>query len=626
MSAPSPAPTAMPRKGTKNIIPNSMPQNIPQVAPPPTAWWLVITRSLPSRLRRIAATASGWITRSCSSRPTSSMAANAVVSSGYPMAIRSAMQHLPQAGPPLFGRPWTASWNRAASPAASSRWDESPHVRAASAVPPSHDSSTSGDDQGQPRSDPTDRISSCDTATDGDERVTRMQEPGLTERERTELERLRVEVATLRSQVQPGGGGAGRPAARAGGRGRWRTVVASLLIVVACVLAPLSVVAVWTRNQVTNTDRYVATVTPLASDPAIQKAIADKITAQVFTYIDIRGLTTQAAEALAQRGNLPPRLADQLQAFAVPIANGVQSFTRDQVGKVVASDAFTNAWIQANRTAHAELVKALTGEGGGAVTVENDTVSVNLAAFIQTVKQRLVDAGFSVAARIPAVDASFVLFQSDDIPRARSAFNLLNTLGIWLPILALVLLAVGVYVARDHRRALVGAGIGVAAGMVALALALAVFRALYLDAVPASVLPHDAAAVAYDTIVRFLRLGLRTILVLALVVTAGAFLTGTSATATRTRQGMAGAIGWLAGGAERAGLRTGPVGTWAGANKQALRVAAVAAAALALVFWGRPTGKVVLGLTLALLAALAIIEFLARPAPPIEPTKEPLVQ
>jgi hypothetical protein len=36
--------------------------------------------------------------------------------------------------------------------------------------------------------------------------------------------------------------------------------------------------------------------------------------------------------------------------------------------------------------------------------------------------------------------------------------------------------------------------------------------------------------------------------------------------------------------------------------------------ALALVFWGRPTGKVVLGLTLALLVTLAIIEFPARPA------------
>jgi hypothetical protein len=432
--------------------------------------------------------------------------------------------------------------------------------------------------------------------------------------ERAELERLRSEVATLRAQAQGRGAQAGRPAADAVTRRRWRTIVASLLIVVACVLAPLSVVAVWTRNQVTNTDRYIATVSPLASDPAIQAAIADQITAQVFRYIDVQGLTTQAVEALGAQG-LRPELADRLQAFAVPIANGVQSFTRSQVAKVVESDAFADAWVQANRVAHAELVAALTGEGGGAVTVENDTVSLNLAAFIQTVKARLVDAGFSVAARIPEVNASFVLFQSEDITRARAGFNLLNTLGIWLPVLVLVLLALGVYVAKDHRRALVGAALGVAVGMVVLALGLTVFRSIYLDAVPATVLPHDAAAVLYDTIVRFLRLGLRTILVLALVVAAGAFLTGRSVTAVRTRQGLAGAMGWLQGSAEHAGLRTGPVGTWVGANKRALRVAAVSVTALALVFWGRPTGKVVLGLTLALLVVLAIIEFLGRPAP-----------
>jgi hypothetical protein len=238
-----------------------------------------------------------------------------------------------------------------------------------------------------------------------------------------------------------------------------------------------------------------------------------------------------------------------------------------------------------------------------------------MAAFIQTVKQRLVDSGFSIAARIPEVNASFVLFRSKDITRVRTGFNLLNTLGVWLPILTLILLAIGVYVAKDHRRALVGAALGVAVGMVVLALGLAIFRSIYLDAVPASVLPHDAAAVLYDTIVRFLRLGLRTILVLALVVAAGAFLSGSSVTAVRTRQGLTGAIGWLQGSAEHAGLRTGPVGTWVEANKRTLRVAAVAVAALVLVFWDRPTGKVVLGLTLALLIVLALIEFLARPRP-----------
>ena len=441
------------------------------------------------------------------------------------------------------------------------------------------------------------------------------EDAALTKGERAELQRLRAEVTTLRSQAQQAGlAGRGRSVAVGrGARQRWRTIVATLLIVVACVLAPLSVVAIWTRNQVTNTDRYVATVTPLASDPAIQNAIADQITAQVFTYIDIKGLTTQAVDALAGRG-LSPEVASQLQGFAVPIANGVQSFTRSQVGKVVASDAFADAWVQANRVAHEALVKALTGEGGGAVTVENDTVSLNLSAFIQTVKQRLIESGFALAARIPEVNASFVLFQSADITRARNAFNLLNTLGIWLPIITLVLLVIGVYVAKGHRRALVGAAVGVAIGMVVLALGLTVFRAIYLDAVPAAVLPHDAAAVLYDTIVRFLRLGLRTILVLALVVAAGAFLTGQSITAVRTRQGLTSAIGWRQGSAEQAGWRTGPVGTWVSDHKRALRIGAVAAAALALVFWGRPTGKVVIGLAVALLVALAVIEFLGRPS------------
>jgi hypothetical protein len=455
------------------------------------------------------------------------------------------------------------------------------------------------------------------------------ENPTLTAEERAELERLRAENAALRARMgQEGAAGTDTeptPGAGRVGRRRWRSIVATLLIVVACVLAPLSVAAIWTRNQVTNTDRYVATITPLASDPAIQQAITDQITAQVFTYIDIQALTTQITDALSARAEgrgLPPQAAAALQGLAGPVANGVQGFVRTQVERIVQSQAFEDAWIQANRVAHDALVKALTGEGGGAVTVEGDTVSLNLAPFIQTVKQQLVAQGFTLAERIPQVDKSFVLFQSEDITRVRSGFNLLNTLGIWLPIIAIVLLVLGVYVAKDHRRALVGAGIGIAVSMVVLALGLAVFRSIYLDAVPAAVLPHDAAAVLYDTIVRFLRLGLRTVLVLALVVAAGAFLTGQSVTAVRTRQGLSHAIGWVAGGAERAGFSTGPVGSWVYANKRALRIGAVALAALALVFWGRPTGKVVLGLTLALLVVLALIEFLGRrPAQrPVEAT------
>jgi hypothetical protein len=89
--------------------------------------------------------------------------------------------------------------------------------------------------------------------------------------------------------------------------------VAVVLIVLGCVLAPLGGVAVWARNQVTKTDRSVRTVAPLAADPAIQQAIADQITTQIFTYIDVQALTNQALDALTERG-LRPRLPTQLRA------------------------------------------------------------------------------------------------------------------------------------------------------------------------------------------------------------------------------------------------------------------------------------------------------------------------
>jgi hypothetical protein len=438
--------------------------------------------------------------------------------------------------------------------------------------------------------------------------------------ERAELERLRAEVADLRSQAAAAPSAAEPPVVPPSRprRQRWRSVVATLLIVIGCILAPFSVAAVWAKNQVTNTDRYVETVTPLASDPAIQNAVANKITTEIFARLDVQGITNEAVDALAERG-LPPRVATSLHALSEPLASGVQSFVRDEVGKFVASDSFKDAWVTANRTAHQALVAALTGQTGEGITVANDTVSINLGPFIQVVKQRLVDRGFELASRIPDINPSFTILQSDLITKAQGAFKLLNALGNWLPVVALILLALGVYVAKGHRRALLGAGLGLAGGMVALALGIFFVRTIYLNALPLGVLDHDAAASFYDTLVRFLRLGLRTVLVFGLVVALGAFLTGTSVTAVRTRTALSRGIASMRGGAERAGFRTGPVGAWVYRYKRVLQFAVLGIAALVLVFWDRPTGKVIIVLALCVLVVLAIIEFLGRPPTPTPP-------
>jgi hypothetical protein len=410
--------------------------------------------------------------------------------------------------------------------------------------------------------------------------------------ERAELERLRTEVESLRR----------RPPRRI-----WRWGLATALIVLGAALAPLAVTGVWLRSEVSDTDRYVSTVAPLARDPALQRAVTDRVTTEVFQRLDVEALTNQAADALGR-----PAVAAALHGLARPIANGVQGWVHDQVGRFVASDAFAQAWTEANRTAHAQLVAALTGSQSGGVVVRGDTVSVKLATVINAVKQRLVENGLTLAQRIPTVDAEFVVFRSADVVRVQRAFRLLDTLGTWLPVVALAMLAGGVAVAPGKRRAVLGAALGVALGMLLLGVALAVLRPVYLRSVPQDALPTDAAAVLFDQLVGYLRVALRALLVVAVVVLAAAYLSGPAPAAAATRRTVGRGVAAVAG---RLGSRTGPVGRWVGRHKRALRVAVVAAAAAVFVFWNYPTAGVVATIALGAVLVLVLVELVGEPQP-----------
>ena len=121
-----------------------------------------------------------------------------------------------------------------------------------------------------------------------------------------ELARLRAQVRELESQLAVATAEPRRAPARRVPRESWRTIVATSLIVIGCVLAPLSVVSVWASNQVSDTDRYVETVSPLADNPDLQAAVTDAITTEIFTQIDVAELTEKALTALSRQG-LPPR-------------------------------------------------------------------------------------------------------------------------------------------------------------------------------------------------------------------------------------------------------------------------------------------------------------------------------
>jgi hypothetical protein len=428
------------------------------------------------------------------------------------------------------------------------------------------------------------------------------EDSALSPDERTELEQLRAQTAELRHQT----GAKGRRR-----RFSWRTLVAVVLIVLGCILAPISVAGVWAGNQVSNTGRYVATVQPLIYNPAIQNVLTDRITNQITSRLDITGVINQASAQLKSKGLT--RVSSLLTTFGPQIASSVTGFIHSTVHSIITSHPMAVAWTQVNTLAHQSLVKVLSGQGGGAVTANNGQIVLNLGPLIAVVKQDLVARGFSLANSIPAVNATVPLFQAKDLGKAQAGYRLVKAGEIVLPILVLLILAGGVFAARNRRRALIGAGLGLAASMLVLAIGLLIARSIYLSSVPSSVLPTDAAAAAYDALVHFLKEGLRVVLAVGLVVALAAFFTGPSRAAVATRSGIRSGLNWTRNFAERKGVSTGPVGQWTYQHRRGLRVGAVALFGLIFVFWGEPTALLVIVLVILLLVVLGLIELIGRP-------------
>ena len=424
----------------------------------------------------------------------------------------------------------------------------------------------------------------------------------LSQDERAELERLRAERAEFHD------GGAAKPRRR---RFSWRTFGAIVLIVIGCILSPIAVVGVWAGNQVTDTGRYVATVEPLIHDPAIQNVLTTRITNEITSQLNVTGVVNQAAAQLNARGLT--RISTLLGQFGPQIASAVTGFIQSTVHTVIASPAMATAWVQVNTVAHQAVVKLLSGQGGGTLTNSNGQITLNLGPLIAVAKQDLVARGLSAASHIPNVNPTVPLFQAKELGKAQAGYRLVSDLKIILPILAIVFLAAGIWVARFRRRALIGASLGLAASMVVLAIALLIARTIYLNSVPSNVLPSDAAAAAYDALVHFLKIGLRVVLAVGLVIAIGAWITGPSRAAVRTRAALGSGIAWLRNFGERRGVSSGPFGQWMYRYRRVLRICAVALVALILVFWGQPTALTVIVLVIILLVLLGLIELVARP-------------
>ncbi|TWE21638.1 hypothetical protein [Kitasatospora atroaurantiaca] len=438
-------------------------------------------------------------------------------------------------------------------------------------------------------------------------------------KEPSEVEELRHRIAELESTTP-------KPVRKH----RLRTSGAVVLIILASVLSLLSVISVWTSAIVGDTDRYVATVAPLASNPDVQDAVTARVTTAVLDQIDVKGLVKQLSDAAAEQG-VPPRAADLINNLSGPITSGLTELVSTTVHRVVSSSAFETVWINANRAGHSALDKALSGKGGGAVSLNDSQVTIDVGPIVAKVKDELVNAGFGAAAKIPTVHTDFVVFASDDIGKIKGYVRLLEILGNWLPVVTVLIAAAGVFLAVNRRRALIGAALGVAAAMLLIGVLLTVFRSYYLDHLPAGA-NQAAAAAVYDTLIRFMRASVRAVGALAVITALGAFLIGPSRVAVAVRTACRRAIGAIRDVLFSFGLRLGAVGRFVHRFKQWIGAATLLVAAVVLFTWSYPTAAVVAWITVAVVAAFALREFLdvgpeadsARTPPPGSEDAPPL--
>jgi hypothetical protein len=383
-----------------------------------------------------------------------------------------------------------------------------------------------------------------------------------------------------------------------------RATLSAILIVLGVLGLVLSPVAIWGRNLVLDTNRYVETVAPLVHNPGVQDVIVNQVDKQVQSHLNVEPYVKQV---------LPPRAAALL---AAPIQNAVYGLVHTLATKVVQSKAFYTLWVTINRVAHKQIVTLLTGRAlpGQVVIIKSGKIYLDLSQVVRRVKDALVHAGISVASKLPIVGATIQIAQVKGLESTQSGVRALNTLADWLPPIGLALVALGVLAARRHRRAIIAAALGLAAGMVVLAIGLMILRSGFVSGVPADVAPPATSRYVFDTVDRFLRLGLRLVFVIALLVALGVWVSGPSARAVSLRRGVLKSTRDLG-----LGLPEGRVTTFVARYTNVLRIGILAVACLVLLLITPTAGAIILLGAIVIVLLLAVEALRApstRSAPP----------
>ena len=387
-----------------------------------------------------------------------------------------------------------------------------------------------------------------------------------------------------------------------------------VLVVLASLLIPVSVISVWAIRTVTNTDEYVATMAPLARNQVIVEHLAQKATAELFSTHTVQNKVTAA---------LPPKA----KPIVTPIVAQVHTYVYGLALKVFESPKFGQLWDTLNRHSHDAVVDVLTGKqtplterlekGGGIV--------VNVTPALNNVINEANAKGVTLFNPLKPIltegnKLGVTVISKAQVSEFSGFFNLIVTLKWVIPVAALVLAILGIIIAVDHRKTLLRMAFGVALVTLLLLAGLSLGRITFINQA-GHTFNRQVAAAVWDTMLRFLKTDLRWTLLVAALVSVGAWLAGPSRYAVGIRSACSKAGHWVAlqarvltsgTGQTAAGSdRSRRAGAWILGHLNGLRIFGFAIAGLFLVISGNLTGWSLLVIVIVLAVYLGLLQLVA---------------
>lgn len=341
---------------------------------------------------------------------------------------------------------------------------------------------------------------------------------------------------------------------------RLRRVLSVLVGLVAVVGLIASVVAVWARGVVFNSETVAK-----AADKALQQP---ETIDWMATY-----LTDQMMVAIGVDEYVVSVLPDNLDRLSPALVGGIRTVVQNRITGLLSRDEVRGTVVQIVQRSHERLMTLLRGDGGvSGVSIKDGEVSLNLLPLLSRGLLAIQDLGVLESANVPVFTADgdpaaqqaelsaaigrdlpptfgqLVVYRSDELSNAQDSLSaaqdalVLARRALWL-LLAITVLAFVACIALAVRRGRT-AMILLLASAAAMVVVRAIVRRVKAEAPSLVVQPGARAAVrsTVTTLASGLLTAVTVIAILGVLAAIGLYLTGDSkrAVALRGRAGSAG--------------------------------------------------------------------------------------